>query len=165
MLSNEKEENKLDALELLKQDHRKVADLFKQVEATEEEKKHQQLFERIKTELETHTHIEETVLYPAFEKHEELKDITLEAYEEHKQVKTLLREIDRLVDGSERFDAKLKVMRENVEHHVEEEEKEMFPKVKKLYSKDQLEELGQELEAAKKQYQKDSQKTAAASRS
>ena len=151
----------MDALELLKQDHRKVADLFKQVEATEDEKKHQQLFEQIKTELETHTHIEETILYPAWEQHEELKDITLEAYEEHKQVKTLLREIDRLAEGSERFDAKLKVMGENVEHHVEEEEKEMFPKVKKIYDKEQLEQLGQELEAAKKEFQKGSQKRSA----
>lgn len=154
----------MDALELLKQDHQRVADLFKQVEATEDEKKHEKLFEQIKTELETHTHIEETILYPAFEKHEELKDITLEAYEEHKQVKTLLREIDRLTDGSERFDAKLKVMIENVEHHVEEEEQEMFPKVKKVYDKAQLEELGQELEQAKKQFQKDSQKSSSAGR-
>jgi hemerythrin superfamily protein len=151
----------MDALELLKQDHRKVADLFKQVEATEDEKKHQQLFKQIKTELESHTHIEETILYPDFEKHEELKDITLEAYEEHKQVKTLLREIDRLAEGSERFDAKLKVMGENVEHHVEEEENEMFPKVKKLYNKEQLEQLGQTLEAEKKQFQKGSKKSSA----
>ena len=68
----------MDALELLKQDHRKVAELFKQVEATEDMKKHQQLFQQIKTELEAHTHIEEIILYPSFEKHEELKDITLE---------------------------------------------------------------------------------------
>jgi hemerythrin superfamily protein len=155
------EDSKMDALELLKQDHRKVAELFKQVEATEDERKHQQLYELIKAELETHTHIEETVLYPALEKHEELKDLTLEAYEEHKQVKTLLREIDRLAEGSERFDAKLKVMGENVEHHVEEEETEMFPKVKTLYNKEQLEQLGQELEAAKKQFQKGAKKSSA----
>ena len=146
----------MNALELLKQDHRKVAELFKQVEATEDRKKHQQLFEQIKTELETHTYIEETVLYPDFEKHEELKDITLEAYEEHKQVKTLLREITALSEGSERFDAKLKVMGENVEHHVEEEENEMFPQVKQLYERAQLDQLGQQLEAAKKEFSKKS---------
>lgn len=150
----------MDALELLKQDHQKVAELFKQVEATKDLKKHQQLFEQIKTELETHTHIEETVLYPAFEKHAELKDITLEAFEEHKQVKTLIREIAALSEGSERFDAKLKVMGENVEHHVEEEETEMFPKAKKLYARAQLEQLGQELEAAKTQFRKATQKRA-----
>src|SRR5256885_15748678 len=106
----------MNALELLKKDHQKVSGLFKQVEATEDEKQHERLFEQIKTELETHTHIEETVFYPALQKQEELKDLVLEALEEHKQVKTLIREIERLSDGSERFDAKLKVMGENVEH-------------------------------------------------
>lgn len=154
----------MDALELLKQDHRKVAELFKQVEATDDMKKHQQLFQQIKTELETHTHIEEVILYPAFEKHDELKDITLEAYEEHKQVKTLIREIAALSEGSERFDAKLKVMGENVEHHVKEEETEMFPKAKKLYDRAQLEQLGQEMEAAKKEFAKKSQAKATSSK-
>ena len=148
----------MDALELLKKDHRKVAELFEQVEATEDEKKHRQLFEQIKGELETHAHIEEAVMYPAFEKKEELKDMVLEAYEEHKQIKTLLREITALSDGSERLDAKLKVMGENVEHHVDEEENEMFPKVKKLYDREQLEQMGQELEAAKVQFGKSSKK-------
>jgi iron-sulfur cluster repair protein YtfE (RIC family) len=142
----------MDALDLLKEDHKKVSELFKQVEATEEEAKHQQLFEKIKVELETHTFIEEKVLYPMFEQYEELKDLVLEAYEEHKQVKTLLREIDKLAEGSERFDAKLKVMGENVEHHVDEEENEMFPKVRKLIGKQQLERLGEDLESAKKEF-------------
>ena len=140
----------MNALELLKQDHKKVSDLFEKVEATEDEKQHKRLFEQIKAELETHTRIEETVLYPVLQKREELKDLVLEALEEHKQVKTLIREIDGLSDGSERFDAKLKVMQENVEHHVEEEEEEMFPKVKKLFSREELDQLGQELESAKK---------------
>jgi hemerythrin superfamily protein len=152
----------MDALELLKKDHRKVAELFEQVEATEDEKKHRQLFEQIKGELETHAHIEETVMYPAFEKKEELKDLVLEAYEEHKQIKTLLREITALSDGSERLDAKLKVMGENVEHHVDEEENELFPKVKKLYDAGQLEQMGKELEAAKKQFGKASRKQSSA---
>ncbi|HZS07312.1 MAG TPA: hemerythrin domain-containing protein [Blastocatellia bacterium] len=152
----------MDALELLKQDHRKVAELFDQVEATGEEKEHQQLFAQIKTELETHTHIEETILYPALQQREELKDMVLEALEEHKQVKTLIREIEGLSKGSERFDAKLKVMGENVEHHVEEEEDEMFPKVKKLFDRSQLEQLGRELEAAKQQFRKGEQKRSSA---
>ena len=146
----------MDALELLKQDHEKVAGLFKQVEATEDIKKHQRLFELIKSELEVHTHIEESILYPAFQKHEELKDITLEAYEEHKQVKTLLREIAALSEGSERFDAKLKVMGENVAHHVKEEETEMFPKAKKLYDRALREQLGQKMEDARKEFNKKS---------
>ncbi len=152
----------MDALELLKQDHQKVAELFGQVEATKSEKKHKQLFQQIKVALEAHTHIEETILYPSFVQHEELKDMTLEAYEEHKQVKTLLREIDQLAEGSERFDAKLTVMAENVEHHVKEEETEMFPKVRNHYDKRQLAQLGQEMEAAKQAFLKTTQKSSGA---
>lgn len=150
----------MNALDLLKEDHEKVSALFEEVKATENEEKHKQLFEQIKTELETHTHIEETILYPKFREREELKDIVLEGIEEHKQVKTLIREIQNLADGSERFDAKLKVMGENVDHHVEEEETEMFPKAEKIFSESELEELGQQLEAEKKAYGKKTNTTA-----
>ena len=89
------------------------------------------------------------------EKHEELKDMVLEAVEEHKQVKTLLREMDNLKSDSEKFEPKLKVLMENVEHHAEEEEEgKMFPKVRKIVSTEDLETLGQELEAAKKKPQR-----------
>jgi iron-sulfur cluster repair protein YtfE (RIC family) len=144
-------------LELLKADHQKVAELFAKVEETESEKQHQQLFEKIKAELEMHMDIEETILYPLLKEHEELKDMTLEAYEEHKQVKTLIREISALVDGSERFDAKLKVMGENIDHHVKEEETELFPKVKKHISQQQLESLGDQMQQMKKDSGKSSQ--------
>ncbi|MEX0802054.1 MAG: hemerythrin domain-containing protein [Candidatus Binatia bacterium] len=138
----------MDALELLKQDHKKVKDLFEQAEGGGNP---QSVFEKIKTELETHTHIEETVFYPAVKEHEELKDMVLESLEEHKQVKTLLREIDNLVGDSEKFEPKLKVLKENIEHHAEEEEEgKMFPKLRQLMKREELEQLGQELEAAKK---------------
>ena len=140
----------MDALELLKTDHKTVKDLFKKVEASKSDKQQKQLFEEIKMELETHTHIEETVFYPAVAKHDELKDMVLESLEEHKQVKTLLREIDNLPDDSEKFEPKLKVLMENIEHHAEEEEEaKMFPKVRKLMDAAALDRLGQELEAAK----------------
>lgn len=142
----------MNALELLKQDHQKVAELFKQFTATENIKQQWSLFDQIRTELETHAHIEETILYPELEKHEDLIDLMLEAYEEHKQVKTLLREVSALTPTSERFEAKVKVMKENVEHHVEEEETEMFLKVRQHYSSTQLEQLGKQLETAKKTY-------------
>ncbi|MDQ3012810.1 MAG: hemerythrin domain-containing protein [Acidobacteriota bacterium] len=144
----------MNALDLLMEDHQKVSQLFEQAEGTENEKKKQQLFEQIKTELETHTHIEEAIFYPALQEQEELNDLVLEAFEEHKQVKTLLREISNLSDGSEKFDAKLKVMKENVEHHVEEEENEMFPQVEQFMDETQLEELGQRMEEEKKKFGK-----------
>ena len=140
----------MNALELLKADHKTVKELFEKVEASENDKQQKKLFEQIKEELETHTHIEETVFYPAVTKIEELKDRVLESLEEHKQVKTLLREIDNLAEDSEKFQPKLKVLMENVEHHaVEEEEEQMFPKLRKLMSTEELEQLGQELEMAK----------------
>ena len=147
----------MDALELLKQDHAKVKELLDKAESAEQGKERTAIFEKIKTELETHARIEESVFYPAVQKKEELKDkkeelkdMVLESLEEHKQVKTLLREMDNLSKDSEKFEPKLKVLKENVEHHAEEEEEgKMFPKVRKLFSATELQELGAELEAAK----------------
>ncbi|HVO95460.1 MAG TPA: hemerythrin domain-containing protein [Terriglobales bacterium] len=140
----------MDALELLKSDHKTVKDLFKKIEGSKDAKQQKELFEEIKTELETHTHIEETVFYPAVGEKEELKDMVLESVEEHKQVKTLLREMENLTADSEKFEPKLKVLIENVEHHAEEEEEgKMFPKIRKLMNAKTLERLGAELEAAK----------------
>jgi hemerythrin superfamily protein len=142
----------MDALELLKKDHQKVKDLFKQAETSKDDKQQKRLFEQIKTELETHTRIEESVFYPAMAERDELKDMVLESLEEHKQVKTLLREMENLTSNSEKFDPKLKVLMENVEHHAEEEEEgNMFPKVRKLFDKSELESLGEQLEEAKRE--------------
>src|SRR6476646_10410164 len=139
----------MNALELLKADHEKVQQLFKKAEDANPERQ-RQLFEEIKQELETHTHIEETVFYPAVREADDLKDMVLESLEEHKQVKTLLREMENLTSDSEKFEPKLKVLMENVEHHaVEEEEGKMFPKVRKFMKPAALEQLGKELEAAK----------------
>lgn len=150
----------MNALELLKADHEKVEKLFKQAEATEDESKKHELFEQIKLELLTHTHIEETIFYPAIMKDDEIKDIVLEGLEEHKQAKTLLREIPRLSDGSEKFDAKFKVLMEDIEHHVEEEEEEMFKKVKKAFDAAQLDEMGAQMEAEKVNFQQSYQASA-----
>ncbi|MGH7873155.1 MAG: hemerythrin domain-containing protein [Candidatus Binatia bacterium] len=139
----------MNALELLTMDHKKVKELFKKAEGSNG-KQQKELFEQIKMELETHTRIEETVFYPAVAENDELKDMVLESLEEHKQVKTLLREMENLTDDSEKFEPKLKVLMENVEHHAEEEEEgEMFPKLRKLMDEDELQQLGQKLEAAK----------------
>jgi hemerythrin superfamily protein len=143
-------EGAMDALELLKQDHQKVKELFKQGQQTENRKEQKQIFKEIKSELETHARIEETIFYPAMEEHEELKDMVLESLEEHKQMKTVLRELSRLSANSERFKPKFKVLKDNVEHHaVEEEEGKMFPKIRDLIDRTELQQLGQELEAAK----------------
>ena len=144
----------MDALELLKLDHQKVKELFEQAEEAEGDDQ-QDIFEQIKTELETHARIEETVFYPAVQEHEELKDMVLESLEEHKQIKTLLREMDNLASDSEKFEPKLKLLMENVEHHAEEEEEgKMFPKLRQIMGKQKLDKLGADLEAAKGQRQR-----------
>jgi hemerythrin superfamily protein len=134
----------------LKEDHQKVKELFEEAEGTEDSKEKNRIFGEIQRELETHARIEETIFYPAMQQHEELKEMVLESIEEHRQIKTLLKEIDNLKSESEKFEPKLKVLMENVEHHAEEEEEgKMFPKVREICSAEDLEELGQELEAAK----------------
>ena len=140
----------MNVLELLKEDHHKVKELFQQAESTEDQKEKRRIFDEIQSELETHASIEEEIFYPAMQEHEELKDMVLESIEEHKQVKTLLREMDNLKSDSEKFEPKLSVLKENVEHHAEEEEEgKMFPKVRELCDQQELDELGEELEAAK----------------
>ena len=143
----------MDALELLQQDHKTVKELLRAATETDDSKKQRQLFRDIRTELETHARLEETIFYPAMAEHEELKEMVLESIEEHKQVKTLLRDMGRLSSSkscSEKFKAKLKVLNDNVEHHAEEEEEgKMFPQVRKLVDRAELEQLGEELENAK----------------
>jgi hemerythrin superfamily protein len=140
----------MDALELLKQDHQKVKQLFEQCQAAKDKKQQKQIFKEIKTELETHTRLEETIFYPAIEEYQELKDMVLESLEEHKQVKTVLREMSRLSPSSERFKPKFKVLKDDVEHHAEEEEEgKMFPKIRRLIDSAELEQLGERIEEAK----------------
>lgn len=138
----------MDAFEMLKADHRKVAELFDQLEdASGKGKLH--VFKRIKSELELHTHIEETILYPSLEKPEETHDLTLEAYEEHKVVKRLLAELSGAGTATDEWQAKAKVLRENVEHHVDEEEKELFDKAEDALSDEELEALREQMAAEK----------------
>jgi hypothetical protein len=140
-----------DALELLAEDHQTVKDLFEQAEAAGDDKEKKRIFREIKKQLDTHSRIEETIFYPAMQEHEELKDMVLESLEEHRQVKKMLRDMDKLGKNSEMFEPKLKVLQENVEHHAEEEEEgKMFPKVRELLSAGELSELGEELQSAKK---------------
>lgn len=145
----------MNAFELLKKDHQKVSDLFKQLEETTERavKTRQDLFAKLKLELTIHARIEEQIFYPAIKEAEETHEITLEAYEEHNVIKQLLEELSTLSVDDERWTAKLTVLKENVEHHVEEEEGEMFKGAQKILSAEQIETLGARLEAAKQEQQ------------
>lgn len=145
----------MNAIELLKEDHDKVAALFEIVKA-DEDGDHKDTFEKIKDELDAHTHIEEKVFYPKLiaDGDEELKKITLEGIEEHRQAKMFLRELANLSDDSEKFPPKLKVLMEDITHHVMEEEGEMFPMVKEQFDEFTLQELGKEMEKEKASFGK-----------
>jgi hemerythrin-like domain-containing protein len=141
---------KLDAISLLKQDHQKVRQLLKRLESNGTE----ELLEQIENELQVHTQIEEEIFYPAFkEAVESQKDEQLyyEALEEHHVVDLVLPEIKNSSEGSEQFEAKAKVLKDLVEHHAEEEEKQMFPKARKAMGAARLRELGEELQERKQQ--------------
>jgi iron-sulfur cluster repair protein YtfE (RIC family) len=131
----------MDPFELLKKDHETVAKLFDRIEAASGKAK-LNLFRQIKRELEMHTHIEETIFYPAIEQAKETRALTLEAYEEHKVVKELLGELDSAASISDEWKAKLTVLRENVEHHVDEEENELFDKASDVLTGEEAERLG-----------------------
>jgi iron-sulfur cluster repair protein YtfE (RIC family) len=136
-----------DAIALLKSDHEKVKKLFKEIEAEEDQ---EATFDQIKGALEVHATIEEEIFYPAVKKarSEEVKDEVREAYEEHKQVKALLAAIAEISPDDESYSSKIKVLKEDVEHHVKEEEGEMFPDARK-YLRGKLEDLGAQMQARK----------------
>ena len=138
----------MNAFQLLKNDHKLVSELFDEIESASGGSK-TQLFTRLKSELDVHAHVEEKIFYPALENKQESREITLEAYEEHKVVKDLLAELATESSANEEWDAKLKVLRENVDHHVEEEEGELFDKAGDVLSDEDLERIGEEMEAEK----------------
>jgi iron-sulfur cluster repair protein YtfE (RIC family) len=143
----------MDAFELLEKDHRKVEGIFAQLEETTERavKTRGELFEKLKMELDIHTQIEETVLYPVLKQVRDTREITFEGYEEHGVAKTLLEEMSTLDVSDEVWTAKLKVLKESIEHHVEEEETEMFKDARENLSKEQINDLGMKLESAKQE--------------
>ena len=142
----------MDAITLLKQDHKTVNGLFRQFEklgdkATTSKGK---VVAEIVKELSIHAAIEENVFYPAVKGiSDDLRDDVLEALEEHHIVKWLCSELDGMDPTAERFDAKVTVLIENVRHHVEEEEGDYFPKVRDELGRKALGELGDAMEAAK----------------
>ncbi|MBV8385306.1 MAG: hemerythrin domain-containing protein [Acidimicrobiia bacterium] len=143
----------MDAVTLLRNDHKTVERLFKQFEKAgpNAHKTKKDLVEKIVEELSIHAAIEEQVLYPAArEAVPDEDDLVLESLEEHHIVKWVLSEIDGMDPEDERFTAKVTVLIENVRHHVEEEEGDLFPALRKAMKRKELEELAQAMEKAKK---------------
>jgi hemerythrin superfamily protein len=140
----------MDATALLIADHNRVKGLVARYKDATKAAEAQRLASLIASELEVHTTIEEKIFYPAvFEMSGELAGIVEEGVEEHHVVDVLLGELRELEAGSETWVAKMAVLIENVEHHVEEEETKMFPKVRSSADDERLEELGRLLEEKK----------------
>jgi hemerythrin superfamily protein len=136
----------MDAIEMLESQHREVEALFSRIGKARDAAKKTALFEELADKLAMHAAIEEHHFYPAV-KAKRTEDILLESLEEHLGIKRVLADLLEIDADDETFDAKVKVLEEQVSHHVEEEETDLFPKVKKLFDKDQREAIGQEMSA------------------
>lgn len=146
----------INAITLLKEDHETVRGLLKKLEATTERAgdTREELLDRIEQELKIHTTIEEEIFYPAYKEAVSKRDDTKlyhEALEEHHVVDGVLAEMKSSSYGSEEFSAKAKVLKDLVEHHAEEEEKQMFPRARRHMETSELKELGGQMDARKKE--------------
>ena len=137
----------MNAITLLEADHRKLEGLLDELEPTTERavKTRHELFARVKTELTVHEIIEEEIFYPTLKQHPRAKEIVLEGYEEHDVVNILLGELSSLDVEDETWGPKAKVMIENIRHHIEEEEGEMFKKARQVFDRQELDDLGQQM--------------------
>jgi hemerythrin-like domain-containing protein len=143
----------MDALSLLEQDHKAVRKLLEDIDATTERavKTRGDLIEKLRGDLEAHESIEEEIFYPALKEHPKARDITLEGYEEHHVVDTVMAEIMALSPNDEVWTAKFTVMKENLEHHIEEEEGDMFKIARQVFEEGELNELGARMDARKRE--------------
>lgn len=147
----------MNALTLLENDHKKMRKLLEELESTTERgiRTREELYSTIKGELLVHEAIEEEIFYPALKEHPKAEDIVLEGYEEHHVVDVVMAELEGLPVDHESWGAKAKVMKENVEHHMEEEEGEMFKQARSVFDADELQELGERMAARKAQAQEE----------
>ena len=127
----------MDALTLLKRDHELVKDLMNKMDKEEDHEQLSSMFEQLVDELTIHERIEEEIFYPALQKLPDAKEDVLEAYEEHHLVDEIVEQMDVEPDD-EKWKAKFTVMKENVEHHIKDEEEKLFPKAEKLLGPEKL---------------------------
>jgi hemerythrin-like domain-containing protein len=140
-----------DAVSLLETEHRRMEELLDACASTEAGNAQQRrdLFQTIVSELKAHELIEEKVFYPELKTHADAREIVLEGYEEHHVADLLVDELTSLSPADERWMAKFTVLKENIEHHIEEEEDQMFPTARRVLSREELEDLGARMRAMK----------------
>ena len=140
----------MNAIELLKNDHKEAREMMEQIEIADKgSRSAKDLFNQLKQALTLHTQIEEKFFYPALKSFDETKDMIPEALEEHQEVDELLAEMSSLSPGDDEFMDKFTELRDAVEHHVEEEEGEMFPKAEKVVGQTRLDEMGRQMQQMK----------------
>jgi hemerythrin-like domain-containing protein len=140
----------MDLFQLIRQDHQKAKRLFERVaETSGGTQSRPRLFAELKHELELHTEVEEKFFYPALHRHDEAKDLIEEALDEHGDMKEMLDALDRADKESDNWTDQLDELHEDVEHHVEEEETEIFPLAQKLLDPVELNTIASEIEKAK----------------
>ena len=141
----------MNAIDLLTKDHKHLKALLNKTVKAKGDDKREELIEELRSELVAHERMEEEVFYPPLRDNKKTHDIVLEGYQEHHVADLILDELLELPADSEMWEPKVKVLKENVEHHIEEEEDEMFEKARKVLSDEQLEELGTRMEAVKRE--------------
>jgi hemerythrin HHE cation binding domain-containing protein len=143
----------MDAFKLLEDDHDRFKSMLEEIDSTTERavKTRPEMLADLKQRLTVHETIEEEILYPALEALAKTHDIALEGFEEHHVVDEIMAELEATPVDEETWGAKFTVMKENLEHHIEEEEGEMFPKGRQVLDGDQIEELGDAMAARKEE--------------
>lgn len=140
-----------DAVDILEKEHRRFEDLLRQGEETSERARQgrRELLGTLASLLTAHELMEEKVLYPALQSHPEARDVVLEGFAEHHVADLLIQELRDVAPDDEQWGAKFKVLKENIEHHIQEEEGEMFRVARRIFSRDELRGLGERMLAVR----------------
>lgn len=149
----------MDALTFLKDEHDEAKAVFKKLTKASGEEA-ERLWEELASMLSLHEELEERYFYPRLREASTTEDLILEGYQEHHVMDLLIGEISRLKPSAEEWQPKIKVLQENTEHHIEEEEGELFPKVRKIWDAKMREQVGRDMEAAKAERKKSSRRAA-----
>ena len=143
----------MDVLRLLEDEHDEAKSVFKALEKAHGAEA-MRLWDRLKSMLTLHEEMEETLFYPQLKAEKPTEDLILEAYQEHHVMDLLIEEISALEPSAEEWQPKIKVLQENTEHHIEEEEGELFPKVRKIWDTAKRAQVGRQMEEMKERHKK-----------
>ncbi len=143
----------MDVLELIKADHRLVETLFSEIEKTDDTHKLYDSFNQLYEALNVHAEVEEQVFYPAIRARQDTEKLVDEAHKEHEEAKQMLEDVSSLSPTSAEFKAKIRELKQAVQHHIQEEENEVFSQVRQCMSEEEREQLGREFEVVKSKLQ------------